>query len=166
MKATELRIGNWVNYFGQRHMVRAVGNGNVTIGVEGYKSENVSINSISPIPLTEEWLARFGYRKIEDKANVLHYKLTMSSGKFLCIKPDGYMWIDGYGDDFIDIDIAIKHVHQLQNLYFALTGKELCSVDLSNVTSQTDSQEFQFQRKTMGMRKIYEDDGSFTWEYR
>jgi len=68
-----------------------------------------------PIPLTEEWLLKFGYKLYHD-----------------------YVWVNdntdvlGRIDKFKD-DVArsiyprleIKYVHQLQNLYFALTGKEL-----------------------------------------
>ena len=123
MKATELRIGNWVNYFEQRHMVRAVGNGNVTIGVEGYKSENVSINSISPIPLTEEWLARFGFRhKKTEKANSYTKYFFMinfvTEGRY---KGKTFIKVANFKPDINNF----LYVHQLQNLYYALTGEEL-----------------------------------------
>jgi hypothetical protein len=115
MKETELRLGNSINLHGEECTVRAIGKGNITIGAEGYKSERVSINSIKPIPLTEEWLVKFGFSRREN----IHKK-----GKFKII---GGIAIFGIKQTkaFYYKDIQLKHVHQLQNLYFALTNKEL-----------------------------------------
>lgn len=64
-----------------------------------------------PIPLTEEWLLKLGFNKEE-----CFYIL-----KGVCLEDeyDGRYRLDGQSDCFI------KHVHQLQNLYFALTSVEL-----------------------------------------
>jgi hypothetical protein len=74
-------------------------------------------NNINPIPLTEQWLIDFGFENI-------------SCGEW----QKGYIILDNeYTDkgiwniveDYQCLTIAVKHVHQLQNLYFALTNKEL-----------------------------------------
>ena len=74
-----------------------------------------------PIPLTEEWLLKFGFEnRIRDNT----YKLK-NFGKFIFDREMGWLsfypagLMCGMRCDFI------KHVHQLQNLYFALTGTEL-----------------------------------------
>jgi hypothetical protein len=41
------------------------------------------------------------------------------------IKKNSIYINDGYNYDGAEIPKEIKHVHQLQNLYFALTGVEL-----------------------------------------
>jgi hypothetical protein len=115
MNEKDLRLGNTVNHHGQEYTVRAIGKGNATIAIEGYKSERVSIKSISPIPLTKEWLVKFGFDKKGHREglsiileNTLGYKNGRTYFKSWCI-----------------LESQPKHVHQLQNLYFALTGQEL-----------------------------------------
>jgi len=67
-----------------------------------------------PILLTEEWLIKFGFvsnsyqDRYENKA--IHVE---------CNKTRGFI------DLWIERMPHIKYVHQLQNLYFALTGEEL-----------------------------------------
>ena len=80
---------------------------------------------IRPIPLTEEWLLRFGFKKY------IHKPIEGEEEKCeeYCI--DKLSIVDwGYG--FImsnafahGLRIELKSVHQLQNLYFSLTGTEL-----------------------------------------
>ena len=72
-----------------------------------------------PIPLTEEWLVKFGFSKSF---------FTISN----FFKKDIYLNIDNKGKwtfnlaEGIGVYLTdIKHVHQLQNLYFALTNEEL-----------------------------------------
>lgn len=66
-----------------------------------------------PIPLTEQWLKDFGFKNSgNNNYKQLHYTcMVRSHGINICNN-------HGYIQD-------IKYVHQLQNLYFALTGKEL-----------------------------------------
>jgi len=66
-----------------------------------------------PIPLTEEWLLKFGFEKLEGWDDMYYFQI----GDFQIHEYN----VSGY--EFDDFDI--KNVHQLQNLYFALTGEEL-----------------------------------------
>lgn len=69
----------------------------------------------NPIQLTEEWLIRFGFEKVNsDYILFKNDNLLMLSSSFRLLADDGY-----------SMSIKIKYVHQLQNLYFALTGEEL-----------------------------------------
>ncbi len=72
---------------------------------------------IQPIPLTEEWLLKFGAISNPYKDR---YELPVKN-EFIFIDCDQCrtpnLWMAKYPH--------IKHVHQLQNLYFALTGEEL-----------------------------------------
>jgi len=74
-----------------------------------------TIGYCKPIELTEEWLIKFGFKEY-----------IRSNGKTYDLKD---FWEIDYenGKYFIsEIEVMdIKYVHQLQNLYFALTGKEL-----------------------------------------
>jgi len=82
------------------------------------------------VPLTEEWLLRLGFEK-EDK---LFNDLSLYIGLWRIIYgtwPNGeknfQLQADGGYDERGEMDLSTttKYVHQLQNLYFALTGTEL-----------------------------------------
>jgi len=126
MKANELRIGNLFKTdeivfvysieFNDKKREHRVYVDNLN---RNYK-DALFLDEINAIPLTEEWLAKFGVKWIDET---------------------GYGWIDGnyhfkakkFKNGRIDIWInsnlvnnrKTKYVHQLQNLYFALTGEEL-----------------------------------------
>jgi len=121
MKSTELRIGNYVNVPNNKQFP-------FRIDAFEYCSEKfikvaqeVRINGtevhpltwygkdLEPIPLTEEWLLKFGFKKLG--GYYMLNEFTFNEGTFL--------W-----NNFC-ISTSIQHVHSLQNLYFALTGDEL-----------------------------------------
>ncbi|MDR4892285.1 MULTISPECIES: hypothetical protein [unclassified Chryseobacterium] len=73
-----------------------------------------------PIPLTEEWLLTFGFTLMPESEYTLN---TYEKEEFQLWNKKG---------DFSEIvylssrdTIELKSVHQLQNLFFALKGKEL-----------------------------------------
>lgn len=68
-------------------------------------------SGIKPIPLTEEWLLKFGFKEVEGVFVKRYLKL-------LAIR-------DLYWRANFPIIVDVIHIHQLQNLYFALTGEEL-----------------------------------------
>jgi len=109
MKANELRIGNLITarYQDDYAVNQVVVNSVSEIGVNRcYGETEFYIENCEPIPLTEEWLVRFGF-KLGVKG---HFKTHGNNYKF-----NLYMY---------NVNLY-KHVHQLQNLYFALTGEEL-----------------------------------------
>ena len=112
MKGNELRIGNYV-YFK---------NGlDTVVGTEmDYIMSNHTRRwekkNIKPIPITKEWLLKFGFTQIynctyeiEIDGHVIEFDLRFR-------KMSVY---------FGDILLQLKYVHELQNLYFALTSEEL-----------------------------------------
>jgi hypothetical protein len=103
MKANELRINNWVR---QRES-------DTYIQIEQYLLCNEELCHYQPITITEEWLLKLGF----ERDNQGNWRLK-----------SGYHWIELYfyhvyinGQQVVLID----YVHQLQNIWFALTGKEL-----------------------------------------
>lgn len=72
------------------------------------------IEDFDPIPLTPEWLERLGF--IDD--------LPWAKGNFRVDSENRFHVVDGTGYSVI-VARNIEYVHQLQNLYFALTGEEL-----------------------------------------
>lgn len=122
--ARELRIGNIVNANGVQIAVDF-------INVDGGFPEKYLINDwyeedLEPIPLTEEWLIKFGF----DSRHKFLFD-TEFKGQRLLIHLDrsdagkNNKWFVKIGS-ITDFPIAtIQYVHQLQNFYFALTGTEL-----------------------------------------
>lgn len=107
MKANELRIGNWVKWPGEKEPNEVQWQHGHWLGV--FKG-NYSFPE--PIPLTEEWLLKFGFKKIGNQFIIENGRITLTDD----IK---------YGNQFIYEFTSLVYVHQLQNLYFALTGNEL-----------------------------------------
>ena len=121
MNVTELRIGNWVHIVESGRDYR-VEQHNFCTDDEGYSA---FLDHIKPIPLTEEWLLEFGFHKevrIEGQPTLKYIRyIHDESWEELCLY-DGESIFDYY---FEDRKIPMPYVHQLQNLYFALTGIEL-----------------------------------------
>lgn len=102
MKANELRLGNWVQKHGEQYQC-----GSATIMMLEREESDVK-----PIPLTEEWLLRLGFDN--DDVNRFY-------------KDGIYILFYNVGCSILhnQLHVNIFYVHQLQNLYFALTGEEL-----------------------------------------
>ena len=110
IQANELRIGNLVNSKNDGIIsITNISEKSVAVS-EAHCYNHIPVEFISPIRLTEEWLLKFGYDLITEN----HYAI---SGHLIWICNDLFI-CDKNG-------IILKHVHQLQNLYFALTGCEL-----------------------------------------
>jgi hypothetical protein len=125
MKANEVRIGNYIKFH------------NTITKVEGFsiwdnliQSDNFAereLKDFEPIPLTEEWLLRFGFNK-DYKSGYLG--IDVHNSDFVLTEPKKMgEWQNGYVFQFTAGNVPkfkeIFYVHKLQNLYFALTGEEL-----------------------------------------
>lgn len=136
MDAKELRIGNyvWVSYPQEIDLktetkgheickiISINENGTVDLlGVEFPKTTWRNATFSKPIPLTEEWLVRFGFRFVERDYEGYNQFIKDSFESIYITEKNEFRYSSykpcGYTD--------LKYVHQLQNLYFALTGEEL-----------------------------------------
>jgi hypothetical protein len=120
MKANELRIGNWVNEF--RNVERKLFKHQIT-NADDIKCFEDKWVHYEPIPLTEEWLLSFNINELKEqdvyRVNYVDYHKKNNTFNY-CL---GYYFNEeGYIENIFK---KIKYVHQLQNLYFALTGEEL-----------------------------------------
>lgn len=111
IKENELRIGNWINpekpYQVNANTFQDVFNGE--FDQDG-------------IPLTEEWLLKFGF----EKTGVFWFSKKVWINELnINIKHRAYTIGSVNGDEALFECENIDYVHQLQNLYFALTGEEL-----------------------------------------
>ncbi len=126
MKANDLRIGNYVK--GSR-VGRVKSIFSVNFQVDDFDCISLG-NSMQvdfkPIPLTEDWLLKFGFewRKTKNDYYIEKYSLSFYKSGLISF------YVEDLNEDFVDL-IDIKYVHQLQNLYFALAGKELVCTDIN-----------------------------------
>jgi hypothetical protein len=72
-----------------------------------------SVESLEPIRLTEEWLLKFGFEEWDKNAWQKSFALSLNKiNDIFCYNNNS-------------INVIIKYVHQLQNLYWCLCGEEL-----------------------------------------
>ena len=140
MKVKELRIGNYISgiyingdcseydsYEENEELCKVVGIDSVgfseyNIWVDGLEKSGIeNYDSFEPIPITEEWLLKFGYKKLDDSQ--FYKKKTSEKYYLLTSHHQGYTEI--CVNSICGGQAVTKYVHQLQNLYFALTGEEL-----------------------------------------
>ena len=116
MEATELRIGNFLNYKNTDDLATVE-----LIHKKHYDCRDEFGNftpngNYEPIPLTKEWFEKFGYYDVNMPSHFTKDEMTIDEHKFWDCNG---MFIDDKNG------VRIKYVHQLQNLYFALYQKEL-----------------------------------------
>ena len=118
MEAKELRIGNTILYKVKIIDISMVGLFQLYHVSDNHADSKTDNLQYEPIPLTEEWLLRLGF----EKENATYIKKgSLRLFKNTCRDASGDF--DGYCENRT---VAIcRYVHQLQNLYFALTGLEL-----------------------------------------
>jgi hypothetical protein len=102
-KASEVRLGNLYKEGNDFKEIDFTDLNGLLMGFDEWK--------LDPIPLTEEWLLKFGFEITKN---------FQTKDRFQTHKKDGIIWFEyGY------IRVELKYVHELQNLYFALFGEEL-----------------------------------------
>lgn len=109
MKASELRIGNFV-------LVKDRDNFSFQVNEDSISNFAKGNLEIRHVPLTEEWLLKFGF----NKNNMMGETNFNKGGLYIS---DDFIFVYYHGNR-----VYLKYVHQLQNLYFALTGDELISM--------------------------------------
>jgi hypothetical protein len=118
MKANELRLGNWISFDGKQFKCKPFDIKNIYDGAK---------TKYEPIPLTEEWLLKFGFEKDD-----VGWVINMNKETQLASGDEDSVWYIGSSIYWGEVPQNIKHVHTLQNLYFALTGEELQIKELND----------------------------------
>ena len=123
MNTQELRIGNYVNLINRWNEKELLIIKGISFRGNVYDiDDNIyGLDNYEPIPLTEEWLLRFGFDIdinpiVSEKVYVKYLRDKRTQSIEIGIDMEFYNGI--YSQ-------KISHVNQLQNLYFALTGEEL-----------------------------------------
>ena len=120
MKATELRIGNYyaiaendgIKYKQLKEIAKN--------DLDYFSGEDNISHAAKPIPLTEEWRKRSGFKdnwlRINDFGNELEWRERTK---------EIVIWGSDGATDGHNYRVKCEYVHTFQNLYFALTNTEL-----------------------------------------
>lgn len=106
VKVNELKLGNWVHFLGALTEIDEE-----FLYLLYDKKSDLESSDLDPIELTEEILFKCGF--------VINNGIFEKEG--IRLHPIRNLYFRGN----FPIKSDIKHLHQLQNLYFALTNKEL-----------------------------------------
>jgi hypothetical protein len=126
MEANELRLGNLCEYFIQDNVEKDywVKNKIDIQDLELCLKEKEYFNKLyRPIPLTDEVLEKCGLKKSKGQYAGAMWIKPKESRIFNLYPHDSYYRYTNC--KAIGATPEIYHLHQLQNLYFALTGQEL-----------------------------------------
>lgn len=132
----ELRKNNLINFHNEDLLAVVKGIDADDLGLTVYFPYNegeewVECDQFSPIPLTEYWLLRMGFSIGYGVFKNGLYRDTFGDKVLLIEKPILYsnhavlVKIDGGKKLVLTVCETLGYVHQLQNLFFALTGQEL-----------------------------------------
>jgi hypothetical protein len=141
MKAQDLRIGNIVsckaylseptNVIEIMHSGDERGNYLRLEGVpHGVWMENKGELIVEGVPLTEDVLVKLGFVKTDDYGDQIYYEPKERENRdyYICFDHDDISFglsVFGNCTNLLYDDANLQFVHQLQNLYHALTGEEL-----------------------------------------
>lgn len=128
IKGQELRVGNLVYFNGNHKEIGVVSEimkndlnkvAPYKIGINHRVDIYYDIDKLKPIPLTEKWLLTNDFKK-HDRINGTDYHLH----PLVIMFKNKDIWMIQVQLQTIDKSV-LNYVHQLQNLYFSLTGREL-----------------------------------------
>lgn len=132
MKAAELRIGNWYTHIGGKSHTDIQINIQLMMKIFNGSDLEYSLDDFQDIPLTEEWLVKFGFEKnsTEKTHDSWRLEIDIKGGNtneivFHITKIEE---VEDWGSYVVNNLWAannFEYVHQLQNLFHALTGKEI-----------------------------------------
>lgn len=116
----ELKIGNYVYLQNSKTPYKITEIGYSEIEYPRYEASGISsgavfrtyIENLNPIPLTEALLLKCGFGRKHFGSATIYCHLSIELDAYFCLKG-------------VDYNIPVRSLHQLQNLYFDLIGKEL-----------------------------------------
>ncbi len=132
MKKEDLRIGNWVVSSKNPNPVKVEALTDTCIIQEwdydgGFMEWDYHYEYLSGIPLTPEWLEKFGAILWNGGGYLIPCHDDEGQLWYHCVYKRGDRW--GYNNEDDNASCSrikyIDHVHELQNIYFALNGEEL-----------------------------------------
>ena len=132
MEVRELRIGNYLQLKGENFRVSEIQNNLQCVELKRKNLENprlndyeecdLDCNDLLPITVSEEWFLNLGFKRIT--TNEYWFVIPLKD-RSLNVSTVGNVEIKSWDMLIISLGCVCEYVHQLQNLYFALTGNEL-----------------------------------------
>ena len=122
MNAKQLRIGNLVYHNDKIIEIKSLHPQDDDV------NDEIPFHAIYGITLTEEWLLNFGFSVINENSAGKRYGYVIDS-VFSSDLIFTFWKSTKEKGKFFRADLELNSVHQLQNLYFALTGEELVVSD-------------------------------------
>ncbi|HMT68757.1 MAG TPA: hypothetical protein PKD16_01275 [Saprospiraceae bacterium] len=128
----ELRIGSIIKYLRADLIVKIKIVDNKLLSILTNQENQIDRSCHYPIGLTKEWFKKLGFIEYENEYDTT-YEIEIEDG----YKLESVKSLHSYtsfllrevnnvtGDQLFFLPHNIEYVHQLQNLYFSLTGKEL-----------------------------------------
>ena len=139
LQRKDFRIGNRIIYMGAEIVIEGINrNGDIDYTLNGHPYGGHNVKRYEPIPITEKYLLKQGLTSLKEQREkwYLDYAFVYSfedeikcSDYFIATDlEDEYKFCMATIDDGMQSYESfrrIKYVHELQNLFFALTGEEL-----------------------------------------
>lgn len=120
MRIQELRVGNLLY------------NEGVVVTIDARTIFDIwddkGLKKYSPIPITEVWLKKFGFESKGIGGFTFVYKELIGGDSRFVVESDGLLFYPQINFD-ICCFAEFKYVHQLMNLFYAITGEELTVKD-------------------------------------
>ncbi|MCX8532411.1 hypothetical protein [Chryseobacterium luquanense] len=124
MKVTDLKIKNLVEYQNEIFTITEIyqNNNDYFVKIENdLHSVSLSAEKINPIKITEDWLEKFGFMRTYTSDHQIRYERPESFIKY-DIDLSSKKLVEGlkiYGNT-----IRCKYIHEFQNIFSSLFGKE------------------------------------------
>ena len=122
MIKNEIRVGNVVKYYAKEEPI-------IILDISTGKKKK--IDCLEGVPLSKDWFKKLGFIEHENEYDTT-YEIEIKDGyKLESVKSLTYTSFllrevnNVTGDQLFFLPHNIEYVHQLQNLYFSLSGKEL-----------------------------------------
>lgn len=126
MQISELKIRNRVRYKKQTYVLTGVSlneNGEYYVHIRNRKRKlYIPARIIKPVKIDESWLEKFGFIKTYDSEHILRFERLEECLKFdIDLRNSKVM----SGLKLYGTNINCAYVHQFQNLFYFIFGKEL-----------------------------------------
>jgi hypothetical protein len=116
MEAKNLRIGNFVSDLNASDSFFAKVK-KLDYSRCYYGQFHSAYSDLKPIPITEEWLIKFGFNLVVKEGNQGEFRVYQLN-EITYNTNHGWWWRH-------QLTVQPKYVHELQNLFFAIIGTEL-----------------------------------------
>lgn len=129
LKCTDLRIGNWIKYENRPFEVIEISPISLVVRKkigDIFEMQHRALDVAQPIELTEEVLVKIGFEKDGNNYSLVCDDIEVG---FYVDKFKQVLYIEVprekrfYKNELRSYDV--KYLHELQNTYYCLTGKEL-----------------------------------------